>query len=134
MPSEIEPITFELILRGTVLMLLPFLYAFARDREFRFTSAGYDKPDDFHAHLRLMRKVEGDYFDLGQVRLQALPDDRVQIYFSSESVGPPKEIDLDNEEFGQFCEGLFAEFIRLGFIIPPSKEKPSIGFLKGDET
>jgi len=117
-----EPVLFELILQGTVPMLLPFLRKFARDRGLGL-SPGFLEPTDVYARLRLIHWIEERYSDLGQISLQTIPDDRVQVYFSSEPVLGPKDVDLDNREFSQFCQEFFAELIRVGFIMPPPDER-----------
>lgn len=110
-------------------MLLPFLHNFAHQKRF-YVSYHMQRPTDVYGRFRLMRRTEEAYLEFGQIRLQAIPDDRVQVYFSSEPLLGPKEVDLENKEFSQFCQDLFAELIRLGFVIPPPEEKPPIGFLK----
>jgi len=123
MSAKSEPVVFELILRGTVPTLLPFLHRFARDNGFRL-NPGFLEPTDVYARLRLTRWIEGRYLDIGQIRLHTIPYDRVQVYFSSEPILGPKDGDLDNKEFSQFCQDLFAELIRLGFVMPPAEERP----------
>jgi len=114
-------------------MLLPFLSDFARDREFLLSSPRTEEPSDVYARLELKQRIELGFYRFGQIRLQAIPDDRVQIYFSSQLIWGLKEVDLDNREFNRFCQDLFTELIRLGFIIPAPEEKAPIGFRTENE-
>jgi len=88
---------------------------------------------DVYAHLGLGCQIEYQNFHLGQIRLQAIPDNHVLAFFSSEPPQGKKKVDLDNEGFNGFLRELFAQLIRLGFMTPPPEEKPPIGFRAENE-